>query len=91
MQPAELTSERKKTHGSFWMNACISQSLKKYARSRNGYDKLNDVQKEALDMIFLKISRILSGQNEHSDHWDDIAGYAHLASTIKSFSDGNNA
>ena len=37
-------------------------------------------QIEALDMIALKLSRILSGQANFRDHWDDIAGYAKLAS-----------
>ena len=31
-------------------------------------------------MIALKLSRILSGQSNFKDHWDDIAGYAKLAS-----------
>jgi hypothetical protein len=33
-------------------------------------------------MIALKLSRILSGKPDEQDHWDDIAGYARLASTI---------
>jgi hypothetical protein len=37
-----------------------------------------DAQIEALDMIALKLSRILSGQANFKDHWDDIAGYAKL-------------
>ena len=31
-------------------------------------------------MIALKLSRILSGQANFKDHWDDISGYAKLAS-----------
>ena len=31
-------------------------------------------------MIALKLSRILSGQSNFKDHWDDIAGYAKLGS-----------
>jgi len=33
-------------------------------------------------MIALKLSRILSGQADFKDHWDDIAGYAKLASEV---------
>lgn len=74
-----LLQSREKTHGSFYTNARISQQLK-------GIFELNlprpccDVHKEALDMIALKLSRILSGQANFKDHWDDIAGYAKLAS-----------
>ena len=78
MNPKELTGERRTTHGSFAMNAEISQSLKKVFTQYH-YKMLPDVQKEALDMIALKISRILSGHNNFRDHWDDCAGYAHLA------------
>jgi hypothetical protein len=31
-------------------------------------------------MIALKLSRILSGQANFKDHWNDIAGYAKLGS-----------
>jgi hypothetical protein len=36
------------------------------------------VQDEALSMIVMKISRILTGDPNHADHWADIAGYATL-------------
>lgn len=29
-------------------------------------------------MILAKIARIVSGDPNHADHWDDIAGYALL-------------
>lgn len=76
-----LLQERSKTHGSFDMNATISQRLKnEFKKAHPHYENLCPVHKEALDMIALKISRILSGQAGFQDHWDDIAGYAHLGS-----------
>jgi hypothetical protein len=78
MERDPLLQERQKTHGSFEQNAKISQQLK-MIYSIYGYPK-SDAQREALDMIALKLSRILSGQANHKDHWDDIAGYAKLAS-----------
>ena len=36
-------------------------------------EKLNDAQTEALDMIFHKIGRILAGDPNFRDHWQDIA------------------
>lgn len=76
-----LLTERGKTHGDFEINARLSQSLKAQF-SIYGADSLCDVHREALDMIALKLSRILSGQPDFKDHWDDIAGYAKLAAEV---------
>lgn len=73
-----LLVEREKTHGDFRVNAMISQQLKGVFIVA-GYKDLDLAQREALDMIALKLSRILSGQANFKDHWDDIAGYAKLA------------
>lgn len=74
-----LLEERAKTHGSFGMNAQFSQSLKSIIQSdMSGYATMHPIHREALDMIALKLSRILSGQASFKDHWDDIAGYAKL-------------
>lgn len=75
----ELLAERQKTHGSFNQNAAISQAIKHLFHSYGAYPAENPVYCEALDMIALKLSRILSGQAHFKDHWDDIAGYATLA------------
>ena len=77
MKPKELTQERNTTHGDFTENARISQELKLTMRSTGHV--LSDVHQEAVDMISLKLSRIASGHANFRDHWDDIAGYAHLA------------
>jgi hypothetical protein len=66
-------------HGSFERNAEISTKLK-LLFDEYGANRFLYVHREALDMIALKLSRILSGQAEFKDHWDDIAGYAKLAS-----------
>ena len=75
-----LLVEREKTHGYFPYNAAISQELKKIIHAPTTLRNFSDVQSEALDMIALKLSRILSGQANFKDHWDDIAGYAKLVS-----------
>lgn len=82
MDTHALLCERQKTHGDFRSNAAISQRLKKIVRENTTIvtsTDLCDVHREALDMICLKLSRILSGQAAFKDHWDDIAGYAALA------------
>lgn len=77
----QLLEERSKTHGSFEDNAQISQALKRLFRVHSeDYRDLDVAQREALDMIALKLSRILSGHANFKDHWDDIAGYARLVS-----------
>lgn len=73
-----LLQEREKTHGSFADNAAISQQLK--GIFEHSEHERSHVQNEALDVIALKLSRILSGQADFKDHWDDIAGYARLVS-----------
>lgn len=78
--PMALLNERQHTHGDFGRNAEISQQLKREIRGRADWLNLHPVHREALDMIALKLSRILSGKADHKDHWDDIAGYAKLAS-----------
>lgn len=75
----ETLRARQQTHGSFELNAEISQRMKQYWKTCPGYGAMTAVQAEALDMIALKISRILSGQSHHDDHWRDISGYATLA------------
>lgn len=72
-----LLQERQKTHGSFKQNAELSQAMK-LAFRHGGVTPQKAEHREALDMIALKISRILSGQAHYKDHWDDIAGYAKL-------------
>lgn len=79
MERDPLLQEREKTHGSFEKNAAISQELKHIIHVRSK-DIESPSHREALDMIALKLSRILSGQADFKDHWDDIAGYAKLAS-----------
>ncbi len=74
-----ILQERESTHGDFRVNARVSQALKELFWAEHVGD-LCPVHKECLDMIALKLSRILSGQANFKDHWDDVAGYAQLAS-----------
>lgn len=73
-----LLDEREQTHGSFEDNAIISQSFKRMFRAGPGWNKLSAIECEALDMIALKFSRILSGKSMSKQHWEDVVGYAKL-------------
>lgn len=76
----DVLAERQGTHGDFTDNARVIQSFKRILHTEVGWDRLSDVQREALHMIVHKIGRIISGNAEVRDHWDDIAGYAKLVS-----------
>lgn len=72
-----ITIEREKLHGTFEWNAFVSQRIKAVMHNCPNYDKFSDGHKEALDMIAVKLSRLLQNP-DHTEHWMDIAGYAHL-------------
>jgi hypothetical protein len=79
-----LLTERGETHGTFADNAFYSQRLRELFRSdEDNWNSIPDRQREALEMIAGKISRILSGAADFPDHWEDIAGYATLAVEVE--------
>ena len=80
METNELLSIREETHGDFTFHAEYSMDLKDAMESAPNWRKLSNVQKEALHMIAHKVGRILAGNPDFKDHWDDIAGYAKLVS-----------
>ena len=75
---AETINERESTHGNFYTMACTTQWMKSLLRQGKNWEDMSLDQHEALEMIVHKISRILSGDNNHVDSWHDIAGYATL-------------
>lgn len=74
----EILAEREKTHGDFRIHAAITDAIKFHMLSSSKWDYLSSMQREALDMTAHKIGRILAGNPDHKDHWDDIAGYTTL-------------
>jgi hypothetical protein len=78
-----ILSERRKTHGDFYDHANITQNIKQImwgARDSIPWANLSNEHREALEMIAHKMGRILAGNPDINDHWDDIAGYAKLGS-----------
>jgi len=73
----EILAERGARYGKFVDHAAISQSLKKILWEYN-YQRMDDDQVEALEMICHKMARILNGDQNYADSWADIAGYAKL-------------
>lgn len=74
----DVIKQRGKTHGNFLENARISQTIKSTFKSSASWEDLSVDKKESLEMIALKLSRILSGHGDFKDHWSDISGYARL-------------
>lgn len=70
------TTARQSRYGTLQENGEISQDIKDRMRATPNWDKLAADQKESLDMIAHKISRILAGDVKYADNWHDIAGYA---------------
>lgn len=74
----EALAIRPSTHGPFSENARISQGIKQLIQSGAGYALMDDNQKEVLDMVAHKLSRIAAGDPNTLDHWVDLAGYASI-------------
>lgn len=72
-----LIVERGKTHGDYSVHAKVAQDIEAvieiYATPKH-----NHMMRESLHMIAHKIGRIMAGDPDFRDHWDDIAGYAKL-------------
>jgi len=68
--------ERRSSYGSFSDNAAVAQAIKDSMRAHQGWEGLPSTMKEGLDLIALKMSRIVTGDWRHKDNPHDIAGYA---------------
>lgn len=74
-----LVVARETTHGSFADSALVAQGIKAWLRSGPRWAEMSSEQREAAEMIATKLARIVCGNPDHPDHWDDIAGYADRA------------
>lgn len=78
----QITTARGSVYGPFLHNAIVAQALKAAMRNlpdpdnERRWDDLPLDVREGLDLIALKMSRIVTGDPEYLDNWDDIAGYA---------------
>ena len=74
----DLLNEREKTHGDYGYTAKVAQELKAVVRETRPEERLTEIQLESLDLTCTKIARILSGNPNSEQHWEDIVGYAQL-------------
>ena len=74
----QTLEERGKRYGNYLQQTRISKALQNRMRMVESYKELDPDMQDALEMIAVKISRILNGDPDYSDNWHDIAGYATL-------------
>jgi hypothetical protein len=73
-----LLQQRGNVYGDFSGTALVSQNIKSAMRHSPNWQKLPEDMKEALEMVALKISRILNGDPSYPDNVVDIIGYMQL-------------
>ncbi len=73
-----LQQERGSKYGPFISNAVVSQELKTTFRATPNWPNLSPDVQEMLDVMALKVSRILTGDPEYDDNFVDVAGYAQI-------------
>ena len=74
----EMLEERNMKYGNFTEHAQITQAIKRIMKNSQNWDTMPMDMHEALDMIAHKIGRILNGDYNYIDSWQDIAGYVIL-------------
>lgn len=79
-QTTKILEERGQNYGDYKAVAALSQVLEDAVRKAAQYPNMPAHHKESIKMILQKISRLVNGNFNHKDGWDDIAGYARLIS-----------
>lgn len=74
----QILGERGNRYGTFESNAKTCQLLKNVLHSQDGWYRLSYVQREAVEMMMHKISRLVNGDAAYLDTVVDIAGYNQL-------------
>lgn len=73
-----VLNERGDRYGTFESNAKTCQLLKNVLHAQDGWYRLSYVQREAVEMIMHKISRLVNGDGTYLDTVVDISGYNQL-------------
>ena len=86
MNTSDTLTERGKRYGNYMEQTTISNNIKEAMQANPTYWQMETDQKDALEMIAVKMSRIVNGDPNYADNWADIAGYATL---VKDRLEGN--
>ena len=82
----DTLNERGSRYGNYLEQTAISNKIKEAMQENPDYWGMETDQRDALEMIAVKMSRIVNGDPDYSDNWADIAGYATL---VKERLEGN--
>lgn len=74
----DILKKRPATHGEYTENSRATWAIMRAMQAERGWPTLNDMARHSLYMIAHKMARIVTGNPDTEDHWDDIAGYAKL-------------
>lgn len=81
MATKEVLKERGSRYGNYLEQTTIIKNIENAIHESGAGVAWIDMeadQKDALYMIIVKMSRILNGDPDYADNWEDIAGYATL-------------
>lgn len=78
MEIKEILIDRAATHGDFVNVSNVHQRILVALDHGPGRMAMTPAQRTALEMIAMKMARIVCGDPYFADHWDDIAGYSEL-------------
>jgi hypothetical protein len=76
-----ITDARGAEYGDFTDQGVIAQDLKTVVRGHGSWYAIAPHQRESIEMILHKISRIVNGNPNNPDSWLDIEGYARIVYT----------
>ena len=74
----DTRAERGTRDGTGSGNAGIAQAVNMELQDASNWTRMAPDQREALEVICQKISRIVTGDPDYIDNWHDIQGYAKL-------------
>lgn len=74
----DTLAARGQHYGDFKKTFAVIQEIKLAMQAGDGWDHMPLERREALEMIAVKIGRLVNGDSGHADSWHDIAGYARL-------------
>lgn len=73
-----ILAKRGSVHGPFEAQAALATKLDRILSQNPRFGFLAEAVQHGLDMVCVKLSRIMSGDPHHYDHWRDIQGYLTL-------------
>ncbi len=74
----DLLGEREETHGDFIVQAEAAQRMVECVSRSEGWSRLAPWMRYGIQMILMKVARIVHGDCREPDHWRDIQGYSRL-------------